>query len=497
MPRVERTLIGIQPILFGLAGVLFHFVSLTADPKALVRPLLVTFAISLVITAIALITARSWIWAGILAGLFITLTFRLALPAGVLAAISVWWVLVLLLRRATGRRRPPNRIPRLVATGTGAYSAVFLASMVWTSWSAVSNTPPRMNLPEYVVNGSGGPNIFFLLLDGYPRADTLRETFGIENEPFLDDLEAEGFEISEGARPNYNKTWLTLASALNGGYVSDLLGDQQVPPDDSSQIRWLHSLIHEASILEIPRQRGYAIRTVPSPFTSAALTSADDYIDKGYLTEFESKIIWSTPWALILRGPVSAALLDNQKRLVIGALETTADLAEAGSEQPQFVFTHIQSPHTPFVLHPAGTPAPTAFDCFPFTCSLWQATIEELAISRTQYRAGLQMQLETLNTLVLSAVKRITAADPEAIIILMSDHGARYSLQDTSEHFRSFLATRTPGAPGLFPDDESPVNVFRRLFDQYFEADTAPLPYRAWLSDWDFTLRLTEIQPGP
>ena len=493
MPKLERFLIVAQPILFGLAGVLYLFLSMAADPGSLIRPLVVTVALSVLVTAIALIASRSWIWAGILAGLFMTLSFRLALPAGVLATTVIWWLLILLLRRVTGRRPPPDRIPRIIATGTGVYSVVFLAAMVWSSWSAVSNSPARSDLPEYSVGGRGGPNIYLLLLDGYPRADTLRETFSLENDQFLSDLEGEGFEVADGARPNYNKTWLTLASMLNGGYISELLGAQQVPPDDSSQIRWLSSLIQDASILQIPRQRGYVIRTIASPFTSAALTTADDYIDGGYLTEFESKIIWSTPWALIFRGPVGDALLDNQRRLVIDSLDTTAKLAEADNPEPQFVLSHVQSPHTPFALHPEGTPAPSVSDCFPLHCSLWQATIEELGISRAQYRTGLEMQLEELDDLVLSAVRRIIAADPEAAIVLMSDHGARYSLRDTPEHFRSFLAARTPGAPNLFPDDESPVNVLRRMFARYFDSETPPLPYRAWLSNWDYTLRLTEI----
>src|SRR5690606_8600706 len=100
------------------------------------------------------------------------------------------------------------------------------------------------------------------------------ETFGISNDEFIGELEEFGFSISEEARSNYNKTWPTLASALNGQYLDELVGDRPIPPDAESQIRWLHALIEEASMLDALRERGYRIRTLPPPFVSAALTSA-------------------------------------------------------------------------------------------------------------------------------------------------------------------------------------------------------------------------------
>ena len=71
--------------------------------------------------------------------------------------------------------------------------------------------------------------MYVILLDGYPRADTLQETFGIDNTAFTADLEDRGFTVSDGARANYNKTWLTLASMFNGSYVDRMLVDGQVP----------------------------------------------------------------------------------------------------------------------------------------------------------------------------------------------------------------------------------------------------------------------------
>ena len=88
------------------------------------------------------------------------------------------------------------------------------------------------------------------------------------------------------------------------------------------------------------------------------------------------------------------------------------------------------------------------------------------------------------------------AADPDAVVVLWSDHGLRYSLSNTDEHFKSFLAARTPGADGLLRD-QSPVNLLREIFANYLGADSPALPYRAWLSDWDITLDLSPVPEAP
>jgi hypothetical protein len=159
------------------------------------------------------------------------------------------------------------------------------------------------------------------------------------------------------------------------------------------------------------------------------------------------------------------------------------------------VFAHIHSPHPPFVLPEDAAAAPVP--CFPTSCSLWATTLDELGIPFNDYRERLERQLNELNRQVLDAVRRIVSADPEAVVILLSDHGIRYSLSDRDEQFRSFLAVRAPGISSALPEDEAPVNLLRWLANTYWGAELPPLPYRAWYSDWSSTLDLEEIAPTP
>ena len=488
----ERLLLIGQPILFALAVIAAEYTAVPTSIGALVRPTLVVIAFAGIGLILAKVLTRSWALGALLSSALLLFTLREYVPALVIFAGLVSWPLLIGLRRIRRLPGPPSQIPRAMAGATGIFSAVLLLVLGFGAVQATVVGRPQMSLPQYIGSGTGGPNIYVLLVDGYPRADTLQGRFGIDNRGFISALGGMGFSVADEARTNYNKTWLTLASALNGAYIEELLGDQALPNDAPGELRWLQALIGEASVPKFLQERGYAIRTIPPPYTSTALTTADEVLDGGHLTEFEVKLITSSPWTIIFRDQVAPLLYDGQAQGVIDGIESMVGLAESRSREPQFVLGHIHSPHPPFVLRPSGSrPAPIP-DCFP-RCSLWEARIENLGVSFEEYQNGLSLQIEALNALLVDAIARITEADPTAVVILLSDHGTRYSLGDVAEHYRSFLAARTPGHGTLFPRDESPVNIFRRLMAAYFGVDAEPLPYRAWALDWAYNLRLTEM----
>ena len=319
------------------------------------------------------------------------------------------------------------------------------------------------------------------------------DTFGRGNDEFIADLRSRGFDISEQARANYNKTWLTLASMFNGTYIDRMLVDGRVPEDAPSQVRWLSGMIERATVLDAFRERGYTIRTVPMPFTSTALTSADDIAEVGGLTEVEARLISVSPWAQIFRETALQFLATQQENVIDRSFDLTGEMAEEPSDQPQLVFSHVLSPHAPFLLHPEGAEAPPLPDCMPTLCSLFSTTAQEQGIEFAEFGASLDLQIKELNRLTLAAVDRITAADPSAIVVLLSDHGIRYSFADLDEHYKILLAARAPNGDPLFPEDESPVNVLRRIL-AFLGEDVPPLDYERWESDWIRILDMRKAQ---
>ena len=110
--------------------------------------------------------------------------------------------------RISGCARPSrlHAIARVTAVVSATTVLVTVGTAAVQFWSG-----PHVLAPSFTASGSGGPNVYILMLDGYPRADTLATTFGFDNGPFLAELESRDFDVAEGSRSNYRKTWVTLS----------------------------------------------------------------------------------------------------------------------------------------------------------------------------------------------------------------------------------------------------------------------------------------------
>jgi hypothetical protein len=59
------------------------------------------------------------------------------------------------------------------------------------------------------------PDIYYIILDGYARSDTMAEAIGLDNSEFIAFLEGQGFYVAPESRANHNWTSLSIASSLN------------------------------------------------------------------------------------------------------------------------------------------------------------------------------------------------------------------------------------------------------------------------------------------
>jgi len=63
------------------------------------------------------------------------------------------------------------------------------------------------------------PDIYYIILDSYPRSDTLKNVYGYDNTDFIDRLEGRGFRVAKNSMSNYAMTFLSIASSLNMEYM--------------------------------------------------------------------------------------------------------------------------------------------------------------------------------------------------------------------------------------------------------------------------------------
>ncbi|MGZ6299333.1 MAG: hypothetical protein ACXWMN_02420, partial [Candidatus Limnocylindria bacterium] len=160
----------------------------------LYRPLLLVVPLALVVGLLAAWLARSHA------------PLAVAAAAGVMsfwatftrhwwqaALLVIAWVVVVLVVRRFGRPLP--FVPRVASTAATVFVLVFCATGV--ARAVMSAEAPVT--PVTVTGTATGPNIYIVLLDGYPRRDTLMNDMGIDNGPFEAALAARGFDVYDDA----------------------------------------------------------------------------------------------------------------------------------------------------------------------------------------------------------------------------------------------------------------------------------------------------------
>ena len=215
--------------------------------------------------------------------------------------------------------------------------------------------------------------------------------------------------------------------------------------------------------------QGYEIVTVPSPYESAALTSADRMLTPPEMTSFELSLLQHSLAGRLLFEGVPDLAFDQHRSRVYSSLDLVVDEVADTSGAPRFVLAHLLAPHAPIAFGSAEEdPAPA---CFP-DCPLY---LLGPAADWSRYPS----HLEAVNRAVLDAVDRIRGASPDAMIILMSDHGTVSASEHARHAVSSFFAASVPGGSVAFPSDISPVDVLRFVADS---GATQTSPYAAWES---------------
>lgn len=482
MKRLANAAIALYPAGFVAAYVLLSFSATPTPLLGLWRPLIVGVALAVALQLVVLLILRSRHRAALVTSVLVMIMAAAWLLVAVLATIAAWWVIVNLLRRRTGRaplRLAEERISSTLAAFATAFAIVASFGVV----AAVPALAPTALEPSGADAIPDAPDIIVLLLDGYPRADALLEQLGHDNTRFLQALEDREFTVADDSRSNYTATWATIASMLHMRFVDEIEELLPLPNDPAEQYRVLMSAINRGPAIAELSGRGYEIVAVPSPFESAALVTADRYRSDGHLTSFELSLVQHSVAGKALLAIVPDLFFDEHRRRILAGFTAVGEEVERSRSGPAFVFAHLLTPHAPTVFEADGTAAPPVA-CFP-GCSPWAFT------EREQWNA-FPAQVEHVNDLILATVDRIAAAAPDAVIVLMSDHGSHVPGYSQANLLRTLFATRTPAHPASVTD-AAPVNLFPQVFNAYFDADLELRPYRSWISESEAPLTMQQV----
>jgi hypothetical protein len=233
---------------------------------------------------------------------------------------------------------------------------------------------------------------------------------------------------------------------------------------------------------------GYRWVAFESAFGRLSFPQADTFIraaGKGFtITPLQRMLIDLTdlgPLRLSFGQTVMGAL--ESKHWIIQYQLSHAPMA-AELPGPKFVFLHIFAPHPPFVFQADGSqPAVPLSD----------SDLDPLPmISKELYRQAYHEQVSYIDHAVQTMIDGILAHSAKPpVIILCGDHGARSNTvngdadkTDLNEAYSNLCAIYLPGKnnAGLV-DTITPVNYFRVVLNDYFNAGLPMLPDKMYFVD--------------
>jgi hypothetical protein len=347
------------------------------------------------------------------------------------------------------------------------------------------------------VKPATSPDIYYIILDGYGRADILQEFMHYDNVALRSELSRLGFIVAEQSRSNYTQTSLSLASSLNMIYL-DSLGQEIAGQEDRLPMA---RLIRWNNVLRFLQSQGYQTVAFASGYRATELDQADHFQRATFsgvswlerlIIDTSMLVIWQ---GLALRFGIKWEYPGYQAhRQTIRYIY--ANLPEAARlPGPKFVFAHIISPHPPFVFDAEGRSLSPGY---PFTLLDGSAFPD----SPDEYERSYAAQIAYVDQRVLEMVHAIlsNSASP-AVIVIQGDHGpgSRFNwslLEEPGLHERLGIlnAYRLPGVdPTLIYSTITPVNTFRLVLNQYFGADLPLLPDRSFYSTWDQPYQFIEV----
>ena len=472
-------------------GVLLHIYLTTnlADPlQTLARPLFLSLFAGTIIT-LALGVLIGYQRAGV-AALIVPLAMLDLGPApnALIAILSMTLItgLVLELLHRTGHLNW-NDGTRFVNTMAAAFLVLGAGRWLLAGGpnQAFADVFPERGTPAASAIAAA-PDVFVILLDGHPREDTLRDQMAFDESGWVEDLESLGFDSYVDARSNYPNTTFTTASMFNMAYIRDIPGLEAAQHGNVPRQPTFRNSLSNPKAFRVAHAFGYEIVSTDSGWEELSPV-ADRVVRTGGLTQFEKWLVRHSSGGFILQQLVPSILADGRRDRIETELAKVTDIASQTSERPRLVFAHIPSPHFPLVYGPDG-------DLLVVHSWEWDWFDLSDASLRDRYVGNLQH----LHALVVPAVAEIVRSDPDAVVVLMSDHGSLLDLGGADERVKSLLIARTPGAPGLFGDQPTLVNLFPAIFNRYLAAG---LPvqvshsYRLSTGDGAADWELIEVPP--
>lgn len=356
-----------------------------------------------------------------------------------------------------------------------------------------SSDVPSLNLTI----PANAPDIYYIILDTYTRADVLQNRFGWDNSAFINDLTKEGAYVANCSRSNYAQTLLSLNSSLNISWIDNIQ-----PEIDSAQE--LSQSLNNSIVYQTLRENGYQLIAFDSGFIPTNIVNSDRYLSpknelplarltRGFQA-FESMFYDSTAIKLILDNQNSLPPAIQQfikspysevRETIFYQLNQVANLQNGSS--PKIVHLHLLAPHPPASFDSEGRPVDGVKY---FTLN------PDVTKKREFARNAYIEEVQYLNKRILDILRSIknTSTRP-FVFIVQGDHGT-YGFGTGDQFDRIKILNVYYFSDGdyssLYPGI-TPINTFRIVMNKYFNARLPMMPDTTYYSAYDARFDFYEI----
>lgn len=334
-------------------------------------------------------------------------------------------------------------------------------------------------------------DIWYVVPDRYPRADTLAEVFGFDNSEFLDGLEQRGFQVADASLANYPKTAHSLVATWSMAPLDELFPE---PRPHSEDWQPLYRMLRDAELARVLVAAGYEYVHLGSWWspTSVSDRAHENLLPPPGVPTVEGGVPRLVAGASGVRAAASPPI-DRTEDVIGGAagpmlgdrplssqnfvfgnfqLDQLDRLARTPASRPRFVLAHLLLPHQPFVFEADGSLVTQA---------------ETFTRSRAE---NVGNHVAFLNERLLALVTTLTSGPPEdwPVIVIQSDEGphpvartgpsydwSTAPSEVLEEKLRTLSAILLPQSTVVLPEDLTGVDTWRLVLDATIGTDYGPV----------------------
>lgn len=362
--------------------------------------------------------------------------------------------------------------------GAGVACLLFLAAAPALSQLFTRHSPAAApSAPSETVQAAYSgpkPDIYYIILDGYTRADKLRKAYLYDNSRFVGALESLGFYVAPQSHSNYAHTELSLPSSLNMRYLAGDVDPSRAPEENQ---RTVYHLIEDNELVRFLKSRGYRYVHMDSIWGATMKNRFADVeirYSKSALRDEFFRIFAGTTILKALESRITSDLAETH----LYNFEKMSGIASVPG--PKFVFAHFLLPHNPYVFGRQGQIKERVT-----ALNQWDSLKTHDWRDTTAYID----QLEFTSTKTLEMVKAILKnSERPPVIVVQGDHGFNLVYANNSEPGKEtrlsilnayYLPEK--GREKLY-ETITPVNSFRLICNHYLGGNFEMLEDKSYFS---------------